>query len=123
MQALGIKSEMYGSLLIPVMTEKIPDEFCLIISRMMKSNAWDINELMEAFNELEAAKKSRFLGVASNDVEKPWLRYSKFQEPVTAAALHLTERKKLNNLTAFAHPGQKSHNCTSISDPERGKEF
>ena len=58
LQALGIKCLF---LLIAVMTEKIPDEFCLIIGRMMKSSAWNINELMEAFNELEAAKKSRFL--------------------------------------------------------------
>ena len=31
-QALGIKSEMYGSLLIPVIKEKIPKEFQLVIS-------------------------------------------------------------------------------------------
>ena len=32
-QALGIKAESYGSLLIPVVLEKIPEEFRLVISR------------------------------------------------------------------------------------------
>ena len=36
-QALGIKAESYGSLLIPVVMEKIPEEFRLVISRKMKS--------------------------------------------------------------------------------------
>ena len=33
LQALGIKAESYGSLLIPVVMEKIPEEFWLVISR------------------------------------------------------------------------------------------
>ena len=69
LQALGIKSEMYGSLLIPVMMEKIPEEFRLVISRKMKSDTWDINELLDAFKEeLEAREKGRFVGRSSNVV-------------------------------------------------------
>lgn len=50
-QALGIKSDMYGSLLIPVMMEKIPEKFPLVISRKMKLDTWDINELLDTFKE------------------------------------------------------------------------
>ena len=57
-QAPGIKSEMYGSLLIPIMMEKIPEEFRLVISPKTTSDTWDINELLEAFKEeLEAREK------------------------------------------------------------------
>ena len=71
LQALGIKSEMYGSLLIPVMMEKIPEEFRLVVSRKMKSDTWDINELLWAFKqELEAREKRRFVGGSSNVVRE-----------------------------------------------------
>lgn len=57
LQALGIKSEMYGSLLILVMMDS--EEFRLIISHKMKSDTWNIDKLMAAFKEeLEAHKKS-----------------------------------------------------------------
>ena len=42
---------MYGSLLIPVMMEKIPEKFPLVISRKMKLDTWDINELLDTFKE------------------------------------------------------------------------
>ena len=71
LQALRIKSEMYGSLLIPVMMEKIPEEFRLVVSRKMKSDTWDINELLWAFKqELEAREKRRFVGGSSNVVRE-----------------------------------------------------
>ena len=84
LQALGIKSEMYGSLLIPVIMDKIPDEFRLIVSRKMKSDTWDINELMAAFiEEVEAREKSKFVGGNINVVEKPWLKLKKVNDPST----------------------------------------
>ena len=56
LQALGIKAESYGSLLIPVVIEKIPKKLRLIISRKMKSDTWDVNELIEAIKEELGAK-------------------------------------------------------------------
>lgn len=93
LQALGVKSEMYGSLLIPVIMDKIPEEFRLIISRKMKSETGDITELVAVFKEeLEAREKSRFVGGNSSSVEeKPWLKGRRSYDPVTAAALHLTD--------------------------------
>ncbi len=63
LQALGISAEMYGSLLIPVLMEKIAIEFQLIISRQMKSDTWDISKLMDVFKEeLEAREKTSGVG-------------------------------------------------------------
>ena len=31
--------------------EKIPEKFPLVISRKMKSDTWDINELLDTFKE------------------------------------------------------------------------
>ena len=123
LQALGIKSEMYGSLLIPVMMEKIPEEFRLVISRKMKSDTWDINELLDAFKEeLEAREKSRFVGGSSNVVEKPLSKQNKLPEPITAAALHSSEQLKMSCFFCN-HPGHKSFNCVTVTDPVKRKEI
>ena len=123
LQALGIKAESYGSLLIPVVMEKIPEEFRLVISRKMKSDTWDVNELIEAFKEeLEAREKSRFVGGSGNVVEKPWLKPKIPRDPITAAALFLPERGQANCYFCN-HPGHRSFNCTSVTDPEKRKEI
>ena len=123
LQALGIKAESYGSLLIPVVMEKIPEEFWLVISRKMKSDTWDVNELIEAFKEeLEAREKSRFVGGSGNVVEKPWLKPKIPRDPITAAVLSLSERGQANCYFCN-HPGHRSFNCTSATDPEKRKEI
>ena len=121
LQALGIKAESYGSLLIPVIMEKIPEEFRLVISRKMKSDTWDVNELIGAFKEeLEAREKSRFVGGSGNVVEKPWLKPKIPRDPITAAALFLPERGQANCYFCN-HPGHSLFNCTSVTDPEKRK--
>ena len=58
LQNLGISAEMYGSLLIPIMLAKIPEELKLIISRDMKGETWDFEQLLAIFkSELEAREK------------------------------------------------------------------
>ena len=70
LQTLGVSAEMTGSLLIPVLMEKIPNEFQLIISRQMKSDTWDITNLLGIYKEeLGAREKTRGVG---GSTEKPW---------------------------------------------------
>ena len=58
LQNLGISAEMYGSLLIPIMLAKIPEELKLIISRDMKGETWGFEQLFAIFkSELEAREK------------------------------------------------------------------
>ena len=61
----------------------------------MKSDTWDINELLETLREeSEAREKSGFVGGSSSVVEKPWSKQNKSPEPITAGALHLSEQVK-----------------------------
>ena len=89
----------------------------------MKSDDGDVNELIEAFKEeLEACEKSRFVGGAGNVVEKPWLKPKIPRDPITAAALFLPEQGQANCYFCN-HPGHRSFNCTSVTDPEKRKEI
>ncbi|XP_068757291.1 uncharacterized protein [Montipora capricornis] len=89
----------------------------------MKLDTWDVNELIEAFKEeLAAREKSRFVGGSANVVEKPWLKPKIPRDPITAAGLFLPERGQANCYFCN-HPGLRSFNCTSVTDPEKSKEI
>ena len=62
LKSLGVNSEMYGSLLAPIMMSKLPNELRLIISRKTTSEIWDLDNLLSTFNEeLQAREKSSFV--------------------------------------------------------------
>ena len=57
LQALGIDSDHYGSVLIPVIMEIIPEEIALHISRQRSHDIWSITELLDITRmEIEARK-------------------------------------------------------------------
>ena len=49
--ALNINPEQYGSLLIPMITSKLPSDVQLRVAREMKEEVWKINDLLEFIKE------------------------------------------------------------------------
>lgn len=59
LEALGIKSDQYGSLLIPVIMSKLPSEIRIEIARKTTSEVWQIHDLLEIIRkEIEAREIS-----------------------------------------------------------------
>ena len=48
LQSLGISSDQYGSLLIPIMMAKLPNDIRLEIARKSASGAWKIDDLLNS---------------------------------------------------------------------------
>ena len=70
LEALGVRSEQYGSLLIPVIMTKFPTEISLRIARETGREAWQIDELLRIVKqEVEARAASE--GAAVNPVRVP----------------------------------------------------
>ena len=60
LQAQGVDSAQYGTLLIPIMMAKIPEDLRLIFSRQFCGDNWNLDELLKAFKtELEAREDAR----------------------------------------------------------------
>ena len=63
--SIGISSEQYGSMLIPIIMSKIPNEMRLIMARKATAQVWNIDELLDTIKvEIEAREVSE--GVQSN---------------------------------------------------------
>ena len=59
LSALGINSDQYGGLLIPVIMSKLPEEICVRVARETMSAVWKIEELLEIIKqEVEAREGS-----------------------------------------------------------------
>ena len=59
LQSMGISSDQYGSLLIPIIMAKLPNDVRLAIARKASSNVWKIDELLNTIKfEVEAREAS-----------------------------------------------------------------
>lgn len=78
---------------------------------------------MDSLLKLPRARdKRKFVGGSSNVVEKPLSRQNKLPEPITTAALHLSEQVKMSCFFCNL-PGHKSFNCVTVTDPVKRKEI
>ena len=62
LKTLGVEINKYGSLLIPLLTEKRPDDLSLRIAEKFENDVWDIFEILNLVkNELEGKERSSFM--------------------------------------------------------------
>ena len=75
LEALGIASDTYGSLLVPVMMNKLPEELRLIIIRHFEAGIWHLNKLLKSFKEeVQARERCSFMSRPNergSESEKP----------------------------------------------------
>lgn len=81
LKTLGIESVQYGSLLVPVMLSKLPNDSQLPTSTKFDKNLWDFSAFLEAFRgELEARERCLAISITS-------------QEPVNAGKTYQANKK------------------------------
>ena len=111
LQAQGVDSVQYGTLLIPIMMAKIPEDLRLILSRQFSGENWNLDELLKALKtELEARERcaSSSVGISSRSTQvNPPLPRWKGEEAEgnpTAAALASFNRRITCTYCHNSHP-------------------
>ena len=84
LQTLKVDTNSYGSLLVPLINEKLPTDI-VIIARKFKSEVSDLNEMTEVL-KLEIEAKERSLSVSTSFVEKQENKFS--YEKFSSSALY-----------------------------------
>ena len=128
LKTLGISSKEYGSLLLPILMSRLPQEFKLILTRNVPKDKWSLDSLLLAFKEeLKAREKCVQLNVSTTVAEKGKV-ITKGQFPVKAQALvaEQVRRKKQGNTNnlycAFCNQTHQSTMCPIITDPRARRE-
>ena len=115
LKSLNIEPSTYGSLLIPVLTSKLPTDLRTLFARKFSDRVWELDELLTLFkNELEA--KERSLGSGYNFKEKQ----DKIGRFSTSSLLSGSGSAKFSCL--FCEGNNHSSNiCTKVTDPKNRK--
>ena len=72
LEALGVKSEQYGSLLIPIIMAKLPAEIRVQVARNTSQDVWEIDSLLDFIQgEIEAREISEKIKAVTEQVKHP----------------------------------------------------
>ena len=130
LQNLGLDPENYGPMLTPILLQKLPDDLKLIISRHFGKAAWDIEKLLECFNnELGAREKIQFENNNAEHAEIPFTGSSlytggvqrRFQKFLDQSAKNKRFEKNDMKKCIFCGRNHISRNCGIVTKPEARK--
>ena len=107
---MGVEINTYGSLLIPLLTERPPDDLRLRIAKKTRNDVRELSEILNLFkNELEAKERSSFMLFHTSD---------QYQDHTTAA---LVVKGGTEHKTACVFCNKEnhiSHKCLKVSGPK-----
>ena len=98
---LDVETTTYGTLLISIIFERIPEELRVIISREFKNENWVLTDFRRIFrDELYARERCATINVSEDKSYIP-------EQPFISQSLQITTRKK----DKFTHSGNKGRKC------------
>ena len=117
LKALGVATEQYDKLLIPLLQPKLPDDIQVEISRKCGSDAWNLKALMDALRiEIEARERCLENVIHGKDsVTKEERRVQR--PPPTTAAFYTAERRNIGStplLCIFCKGQHKMSACQTV---------
>ena len=118
LESLGVDSEKYGSLFIPIIMARLPSEISLQIARLTSQEIWVIDDVLNVIQkEVEARELSGNARVKDGRLEEHDHNKSKSnprREPPTASALTVQQLSWLDCI--FCHEKHYSAECKRVPD-------
>ena len=108
LQALGVEAQQYGSLLVPVLLSKVPQELRLIISREFDTGNWSLHELLKVF-KTEVEARERCNSTAMTPSTTPERKHPHKPPPPTFNTLLTSEGQRIT--CTFCKQDHKSVDC------------
>ena len=87
LKSLQVETSSYGSLLVPLLNEKLPNDLRVVIARNFENNIWTLDEMLNLLKTEIQAKELSLSVITSND-DKSANRYQVSENLYTAAALN-----------------------------------
>ena len=118
--SLGISTEQYGSLLIPVVMSKLPNEIRLEVARNSTEEIWKIEDLLQTIKKEVEARETSEHAKTSEGSRKPPLG-----KPPIPSANSLVANKFGGNpmKCVYCKEYHYSSSCARVKDPNKCKEI
>ena len=121
LSALGVNSDQYGGLLIPVIMSKLPEEIRVRVARETTSAVWKIEELLEIIKqEVEAREVSQSVKINEERITRPSGNQHRYPKPPTASSLVTKEEspKKPHQVRCvYCNELHYSASCEKVTTP------
>ena len=87
LENLDVKSDMYGSLLIPMLQTEIPNELSIMISRPFNDpECWNVIWILKVLKEELIAREKLFQSKRNTDLFKEILHYTECKRNVATTS-------------------------------------
>ena len=118
LEALGVKSDQYGSLLIPIIMAKLPPEIRVHVARNTTQDVWDIESILNVIqNEIEAREISEKVKAMSSNSETKRPPFQKKTDYPTVGAFLVDSKQQLQTPKCVYCSGiHFSASCESVTD-------
>ena len=114
----GTETSSYGSLLIPVLTSKLPTDLQTIFGQKFTGNVWLLNEeLVILKNELEAKERS----VSPKDKHFEMSEFSRYMS--TTSSFHTGSEFIKGNWDFCSGNNHNFNRCAKVTDPSARKQI
>ena len=124
LEALGMPQESYGSLLIPIIMQRMPSEITIQVARKVTEDVWPIKEILEIIKkEIEAREMGICVATSDKKTAKPT---NQPRQPATTQAFFTKEeqrRPKAGIQCYLCSKGHLSINCKQVTDIAARKEI
>ena len=119
LQSLSVDQSTFGSLLIPILLGKLPEDIKLQVTRLISSEIWNLKELLELLSkEVEAREKCDFSVQRAAGGNKPAL--DRGDSDGTAGSFVAKLQVKG---CVFCNGNHTSHKCSMIQTPKERKRY
>ena len=116
LRSLDVDDDNYGSLLTPIIMERLPHQFKLMISRQVGDDPWDLTQLLCLIRD--ELKDNSF----TRNLQDNYKGGKKFDSTYTGAGLHIS-RQALKIVCVFCQDKHWSDKCQVVTYPLSRREF
>ena len=120
LEALGVSSKEYGSLLIPIVMNKLPNDLRMRVARETSGDVWKIDEILEILRkEIEATEASERFKVAER--QKHYESLPRKPLPTMGNTL-LSQEKEFKIRCVYCDAPHYSASCPTVTDLAKRRE-
>ena len=117
LKSLGVAPENYGSLLSPVLLNKLPTDLRLIVSREISEEDWNLDSLLKVMErEIEARER-----VGTSRSQPP--RMSERDSPTATTLVTGATCTSNSPLCCYCQQAHSSNNCKAVTRVEERKQI
>lgn len=122
LETLGMPSENYGSLLIPIIMSRMPKEITTQVARKITQEVWPIDEILEIIkSEIEAKEFAERVTSTEKNQERKNNNFSKPTSPQATVQSFVANNSRKPPVCVFCKGEHLSVTCTTVTDIKERK--